>query len=188
MKTKIKWPLSKKTQRLVIRPLALHDYENWRQARSLPTPPKNEWDQSAWKDKELTRPKFKALLKSDTDLAKKDQFYNFGIFRQDDGVLVGHIALMDVSRGIFQNAYLGYQLFNIYWGEGYAKEACLGIMELAFKQLKLHRVEAGISPKNKSSIAVAKAIGLKKEGLSPKRLLLNGVWSDMLIFAKTASK
>ncbi|WP_373997771.1 GNAT family N-acetyltransferase [Bdellovibrio bacteriovorus] len=178
-------PLYKKTKRLVIRPLEDYDYENWAQAYSSLLPPQNEWDETNWDESELTKKKFKDLLKEQHKQRQSDEFYSFGIFRKDDGVLLGRVTLMDISRGIFQNAYLGYQIFNIYWGNGYAQEACKAAMQLAFKNLKLHRVEAGISPANKKSIKTAKALGLRKEGISKRRLHVNGKWTDMEIWALT---
>ncbi|XGC79762.1 GNAT family N-acetyltransferase [Bdellovibrio bacteriovorus] len=178
-------PLYKVTKRLIIRPLEISDYENWAQSYSNMHPPQNEWDESAWDDSELTKQKFKEHLKLEKQNRLKDHFYDFGIFRKDDGVLIGTVKLMDISRGIFQNAYLGYRIFNPYWGNGYAQEACKAAIQIAFKNLDLHRVEAGISPKNKKSIKTAIAIGLKKEGLSKKRLKVNNRWQDIEIYAKT---
>lgn len=148
-------------------------------------PPQNDWDEGAWKDSELTLAKYKKTLRQQKQLRDQDKFYNFGVFRKDDGVYVGMVTLMDVSRAIFQNAYLGYRIFNTYWGHGYATEACRGAIEIAFKDLKLHRVEAGIEPSNKISIKVAKKLGLRKEGLSLRRLNVRGKWKDILIYAGT---
>lgn len=173
------------TKRLIIRPLALSDYENWSQAYAILHLARNEWDESRWKDSELTREKFKKTLAEQKQLRKQDRFYCYGIFRKDDGILVGHVDLMDVSRMMFQSAFLGYRIFNNYWGEGYASEACRAVLDIAFLDLKLHRVEAGIAPSNKRSIRVAKAIGLRKEGLSLRRLLVRGKWTDLVLFAGT---
>ncbi|WP_374074069.1 GNAT family N-acetyltransferase [Bdellovibrio bacteriovorus] len=181
----IKVPLFKKTQRLVIRPLEDMDYENWAQAYSCLRPPQNEWDETNWAESELTKKKFKELLKRQKEQRTQDHFYEFGIFHKDDGILLGTVSLMDISRGVFQNAYLGYRIFNIYWGNGYAQEACKAAINIAFKDLKLHRVEAGIAPANKKSIKTAKAIGLRKEGLSKKRVLVHKKWVDLVLYAGT---
>lgn len=178
--------LYKKTKNLIIRPFELHDHENWLQAHSSMRPAQNEWDESNWKDSELTLSKYKKFVKTYAQLRAQDKFYNFGIFRKDDGVLVGTLSLMDVSRGVFQNAYLGYRIFNNYWGLGYGTEACAAALVLAYKDLKLHRVEAGIAPDNKRSIRLAKTIGLKKEGISPRRLYINDKWVDVAIYAATS--
>lgn len=178
-------PLFKKTSRLIIRPLELYDYENWAQAYSVLRPPQNEWDETNWVESELTLKKFKALLKKEQQQRIQDKTYRFGIFSKDDGMLLGSVALMDISRGIVQNAYLGYRIFNIYWGQGYATEACEAAIEMAFKKLKLHRVEAGIAPTNKASLKVAKKIGLRKEGFSRRHIFDNKKWNDLFIFAAT---
>jgi ribosomal-protein-alanine N-acetyltransferase len=175
----------KKTKRLIIRPLADFDYENWAQAYSMMRPPQNEFDEGPWKDSELTEAKFKALLKMEQDWRDQDKFYVFGVFDKNDGTLLGEVRLMDISRAIFQNAYIGYRIFNPYWGKGYATEACRAVIDIGFKDLGLHRIEAAIEPQNKLSIRVAKAMKFRKEGLSKKRLLVHGKWKDMAIYCIT---
>ena len=131
----------RKTKRLIVRPLELHDYENWRQAHSMHRPPQNEWDETAWKDSELTLAKYKRYLRQMAERRRLDKHYSFGVFRRDDGILLGHVVFMDVSRNIFQNAYLGYGIFNNYWGQGYASEACRAGIEIGFKDLRLQGVK-----------------------------------------------
>lgn len=178
----------KKTKRLILRPLDLHDYENWQQAHSSMRAPQNDWDETNWIASELTVKKFKAHLTTQKLCRVQDRFYEFGVFRKDDGVLIGTVSLMDVSRQIFQNAYLGYRIFNNHWGQGYATEACKAALEIAFKELKLHRVEAGIAPANKASLKVAKKIGLRKEGLSLRRLFVHGAWTDLVLYCGTCEE
>lgn len=187
MKTKRR-PYIKATKRLIIRPLEAQDHENWQQAYSCQYPPRNEWDITNWKESELTRAKFKEILKIEKKLREQDKYYHFGIFRKDDGVLIGSISLMDVSRGVFQNAYLGYRIFNNYWGQGYAQESCQAALYLAFRNLKLHRVEAGISPNNPRSIRVAKALGMRREGLSKRRIYVEKKWIDLSLYAITVEE
>lgn len=183
--TSPKLPLYKATRRLILRPLEDQDYENWAQAYSCLHPPQNEWDEANWQDKELEPEKFRELLDRQETLRNIDKCYDFGVFRKEDGILVGMVHLMDISRGIFQNAYLGYRIYNNYWNQGYATEACKGVISLAFKELKLHRVEAGIAPANKRSLVVAQKIGLRREGLSKKRLKIDNKWIDLVIYAGT---
>lgn len=181
-------PLFKNTSRLILRPLELTDYDNWAQAYSIMRPPQNEWDETNWDESELTRKKFKEFLKEEQRLHHQDHTYSFGVFLKSDGALIGQVRLMDISRGVFQNAYIGYRIFNIYWGHGFAQEATRGALDIAFKKLKLHRVEAGIAPTNKKSIRVAKALGFRREGLSKRRLLVHKNWRDMAIYAMTTEE
>lgn len=87
---------------------------------------------------------------------------------------------MDVSRHILQNACIGYWIMNQHWGRGYGKTSLQLLLEIGFKELNLHRLEAWIQTENKPSIALAKSAGLQSEGLSKKRLYINGKWTDML--------
>lgn len=178
-------PLFKKSKRLILRPLEIHDYENWVQAYSSMRPPQNEWDETNWIDSELTKAKFKALLKQQLHTRSQDTNYSLGVFLKDDGLLIGQVDFADISRARFQNAYLGYRIFNNFWGHGFATEACEAALQLGFKDLRLHRIEAGIATSNKASIKVAKNIGLKKEGLSKKRLFVNTKWVDLVLYAAT---
>lgn len=179
-------PLYKVTPRLLIRPLDIIDFENWVQAHSNMRPPQNQWDMTNWNDESLTKKEFKLLLKKRESQQKQDEQYSFGVFSKDDGVLIGEVNLMDISRGIFQNAYIGYRIYNPHWGQGYATEAVTAATHLGIKNLKLHRLEAAIMPHNKASLKVIKKVGYQKEGLSRRRLLVDNKWEDMLIYALTA--
>lgn len=65
---------------------------------------------------ELTKEKFKIILENQLDRRNKDTFYDLGVFL-NDGTLVGGVSIMEVARGISQTAFLGYRIFNPYWGE-----------------------------------------------------------------------
>ena len=95
---------------------------------------------------------------------------------------------MDISRDIFQNAYLGYGVFSPFWRQGYGKEGSAAILEVAFTTLRLHRVEAGVEPDNKRSIALAKSLNMRREGTSKRRLFVGGRWADISIYAITAEE
>ena len=57
-------------------------------------------------------------------------------------------------------------------------EAINLVVKYAFKELKLHRIEANIQPHNLASIAVVKKNGFTKEGFSRKYLKIDGEWRD----------
>ncbi|QLY24307.1 GNAT family N-acetyltransferase [Bdellovibrio sp. KM01] len=179
-------PLYKETKRLILRHLEPYDYENWSQAFSSMRPPQSEWDETSWTLSELTKAKFKEKLRKELKRRAADSAYELSVFRKDDGMLIGHVAIDGIIRGNFQNGVLGYRIFNNFWGEGYATEACAAAMQLAFKELKLHRVEAFIEPDNKPSLKVAKKIKLRKEGLSIRRVFFKKKWIDLSVFAATS--
>jgi [ribosomal protein S5]-alanine N-acetyltransferase len=116
--------------------------------------------------------------------AAADRRHAFGIFL--DSELVGRVALSQIFRGIFQNAYLGYSIAERWNGHGLATEAVGVVMEFAFGELGLHRVQAAVMPRNVGSIRVLEKNGFREEGYAVGYLCINGVWEDHRIFARTA--
>jgi ribosomal-protein-alanine N-acetyltransferase len=115
--------------------------------------------------------------------AAADRRHAFGIFLESE--LVGRIALSQIFRGIFQNAYLGYSIAERWNGQGLATEAVGVAMEFAFGELGLHRVQAAVMPRNIGSIRVLEKNGFREEGYAVGYLCINGVWEDHRIFART---
>jgi ribosomal-protein-alanine N-acetyltransferase len=108
------------------------------------------------------RPDFEALL----------------VCRAEDGAIVGFFNLSQITRDRLQSAYLGYAVAKAYAGEGYMRRGLELVLRHAFTVLRLHRVEANIQPGNKSSIALARGAGFRREGFSPRYLKIGGRWRD----------
>ncbi len=92
--------------------------------------------------------------------------------------IVGAVNLSQIFRAVFQNAYLGYYIGAEFAGKGLMTEAVGLILKFAFKDLKLHRVEANVQPHNPASIAVLQKNNFTKEGFSRKYLKIGGRWRD----------
>jgi [ribosomal protein S5]-alanine N-acetyltransferase len=125
----------------------------------------------------------RADIESAAAEAAIDRRYAFGIFAGDE--LVGRIALSQVFRGVFQNAYLGYSIGERWNGRGLATEAVGLVVRLAFEELVLHRVQAAVIPRNTGSIRVLEKNRFREEGYAIGYLCINGVWEDHRIFART---
>lgn len=176
--------LRTRTKRLVVRSYRPSDYPAWKHAYSSMLPKRNHWDQENRNSGDLLKSKFQRLLRAQAMNRRRDRSYEFGAFLRD-GTLVGGSSLMNVTRGISQNAYLGYRIFNRNWGKGYGKEMVRAIIDLAFRVLRLHRLEAAIEPSNSRSISLARSLGFRRERLSKRLLLRHGRWTDQSIFALT---
>ncbi|MFI2779983.1 GNAT family N-acetyltransferase [Streptomyces sp. ALB3] len=57
-------------------------------------------------------------------------------------------------------------------------EGVTAALRHAFDDLRLHRLEAGIQPANKASLALAQRLGFRHEGLAPAYLYIDGAWRD----------
>jgi [ribosomal protein S5]-alanine N-acetyltransferase len=100
------------------------------------------------------------------------------IWRRSDEVLVGAINLTEIVRGRFQSGYLGYYIGAPYARQGYMTEALQAMLRLAFRRLRLHRVEANIQPGNRASVSLVKRAGFRREGYSRRYLKIAGRWRD----------
>ncbi len=96
----------------------------------------------------------------------------------ESGKIAGAVNLSQIFHGVFQNAYLGYYIGADFAGKGLMSEAIYLMLQFAFKNLKLHRVEANVQPHNLSSIAVLRKNNFTKEGFSRKYLKIGGHWRD----------
>jgi ribosomal-protein-alanine N-acetyltransferase len=126
-----------------------------------------------------------------TDLvsrAGRDDFACLAAVLAEDGDLVGIFTVSQIVRGYFQSAYLGYYANARHAGKGLMSEAMALVLDLAFGQLSLHRLEANIQPGNAPSIALARRAGFRLEGYSPRYLLIGGRWRDHERYAITADE
>lgn len=114
---------------------------------------------------------------------EEDKSYSFGICLKDNGKLVGDISIFHIFRGSLQKCLIGYSLDKQYNGNGYTTEAVSLIVEFAFNELHLHRVEAGVMLSNIGSMRVLEKSGFHREGIEQKGVKINGQWQDHQIFA-----
>lgn len=102
----------------------------------------------------------------------------FLICENETAVIMGMINMSQIFYKSFRNAYLGYYLFAEFSGKGFMTEALELILDFAFRDLNLHRLEANIQPHNVSSINLVKRCGFTREGFSQKYLKIGGKWRD----------
>lgn len=62
------------------------------------------------------------------------------------------------------SAEIGYDLTKACWGNGYAQEGILALIDYAFTTLNLNRIEAKIEPGNINSIKVVEKLNFTFEG------------------------
>ena len=113
---------------------------------------------------------------------------SFFVITKDTNELAGVFNLSNIVRGCFQSAYLGYYSLLAKSKKGYMTEALELIVNYAFFNLHLHRIEANIQPDNEASIKLVKRIGFVEEGLAKNYLKINGYWQDHIHFALTLER
>jgi ribosomal-protein-alanine N-acetyltransferase len=145
-----------------------------------------EWE--ALKDAGFyTREYHEKLLNNELIGINNGFFYKLWIFKKenedkdkniDNDRTIGAISFNNIIRGAFLSCHLGYKLDKDEINNGYITEAVKKGIEIIFNDLKLHRIEANIMPKNKRSLRVVEKLGFYNEGLAYKYLKINGSWED----------
>jgi RimJ/RimL family protein N-acetyltransferase len=102
--------------------------------------------------------------------------------------ICGVFNLSEIVRGSFQSAYLGYYALMPHAGKGYMSAGLELVLEQAFGELGLHRLEANIQPKNRRSIELVQRAGFRCEGFSPRYLKIAGRWRDHERWAVTSEE
>jgi ribosomal-protein-alanine N-acetyltransferase len=103
----------------------------------------------------------------------------------DSDELIACVNLNEIVRGAFQSAYVGYFVFEPFAGKGLMRQAMELVIDHAFHELGLHRVEANIQPSNHRSLKLVKSLGFRHEGFSPRYLKIEDEWKDHERFALT---
>ena len=110
----------------------------------------------------------------------------FGLFVGSE--LAGEINLNNIVRGAHQSASVGYWIDNAKAGNRYVAEAVVVLACFAFEQLRLHRLEVCIVPRNRNSRRVMEVLALREEGVAERFLEIAGTWEDHVRYGITAEE
>lgn len=85
---------------------------------------------------------------------------------------------MRLGKAHYRNAEIWYKIHPDFWGNGYATEAVKALLTFGFKNLNLHRIEAGCAIENTGSIRVLEKTGFTREAHTRQLLPIRGQWHD----------
>jgi len=95
-----------------------------------------------------------------------------------DNAICGVVNLNVITYEALCSAYLSYYVVKKHAQKGYMKEGLERVIEHAFSEMGLHRLEANIQPDNERSIRLVESLGFECEGYSPRYLRIHGKWRD----------
>ena len=174
-------------ERVYLRYPRMGDFSDWSRLRGASRQFLKPWE-PVWADDELTRGAFRRRIKRYQKETRLDSAYVFFVLRKTDNALIGGCTLSNVRRGVTQCCTLGYWVGEPYARQGYMTEAIKALIPFVFRTLGLHRIEAACLTANDASRALLARCGFREEGLARRYLLINGVWSDHLLFALLADE
>jgi RimJ/RimL family protein N-acetyltransferase len=75
-------------------------------------------------------------------------------------------------------AGLAYELSPLFWGAGYATEACSRVLDLLFEAYAVDEVDALVDTRNESSIRLLERLGFTRTGRRDRADFFKGGFSD----------
>ncbi|WGP06035.1 GNAT family N-acetyltransferase [Bacillus subtilis] len=109
-----------------------------------------------------------------------------GLYSLEGSRVIGDIALW-LEDGSDEKAEIGWILDPAASGHGFATEAAIAVLNVAFDHYGLHRVFAQMDSRNTASAKLARRIGMREEAHLRKDWWSKGEWTDTLIFGMLAS-
>ena len=174
-------------QGIYLRYPRIADYPIWAKLRGESREFLTPWE-PVWSDYELTRGAFRRRIKRYQKETRLDSAYVFFVFRRSDDKLMGGCTLSNVRRGVTQCCALGYWIGARFARQGYMLDALQSLIPFVFRTLGMHRIEAACVPENEPSRKLLARVGFREEGLAKRYLLINGEWSDHVLFALLADE
>jgi ribosomal-protein-alanine N-acetyltransferase len=73
-------------------------------------------------------------------------------------------------------------------GRSLVPEAVVVLTRFAFEELRLHRIQVAVIPRNARSRRVMEKLRFREEGVAQRYLEINGVWEDHVRYAITVEE
>jgi ribosomal-protein-alanine N-acetyltransferase len=176
-------------RRVVLRPLMVTDFSQWQEVRRRNVDWLTKWEPArvaGQPDVVEDRDAFAVRCSARQRERQLGTGYGFGIFA--DGDFAGEINLSSVQRGPFQSSYVGYWIDEKRAGNSYVPEALVVLARYAFEDLRLHRIQIAIIPRNSASRRVVEKLDIRNEGVAERYLEINGAWEDHVRYAMTSEE
>ena len=110
--------------------------------------------------------------------ARRSNQESFFVVDVESGDLAGVVNINDIVRHSELSGRLGYYAFVPHAGKGLLREGLNLVIERAFREFGLHRLEANVQPGNRRSIALVEGLDFRREGKARGFLKIGNRWRD----------
>jgi ribosomal-protein-serine acetyltransferase len=111
--------------------------------------------------------------------AEGERNINFGIFRGDK--MIGTIGFLNFNENA-RRIEIGYWIASSEEGKGIITRSCQLLIDHAFNEMRMNRIEIRCAATNVRSAAVAERLGFTKEGILRQSESRHGSLHDFSIF------
>jgi len=115
-------------------------------------------------------------------ISPKPNLFRLGIVLKNDQQMVGTVGLYEIYKE-HGTSVLGYDLLFEYWNRGIMTEAVNALVDYAFRELNLNRIEGSADPENIASLRVLEKCGFEKEGLLREKFYYGGAFHDDMVYS-----
>jgi RimJ/RimL family protein N-acetyltransferase len=105
----------------------------------------------------------------------------FAIVAKRTGSVIGRCGLFEFDEENAQ-AGVGYLLGRAHWGQGYMREALTALIDCAFLEMNLRRLEARVEAPNTASAGLLQRLGFTREGVLRERWISHGETVDAEVY------
>ncbi len=108
------------------------------------------------------------------------RYSDFAVVLKSNGKMIGTAGFTAIDE---KNscAEIGYVLNPDYHGHGYATEAAEMLLNFAFCELGVNRVEAKFMQENEKSLKVMRRLGMTFEGIQRSKMYVKGVFRNIVV-------
>ncbi len=127
------------------------------------------------------------LLNYEYNQILRGQMMRYWLFlKENPSQIIGTVSLRNITRGSYNKCEIGYKLDAAHQKCGYAREGIARVIQIAFTELGLHRIEACCMPGNEASINLLETLNFELEGRLRKYVQICGRYEDHLLFSLLA--
>lgn len=139
------------------------------------------WSTTAMTAKSQAR----TLLREIREEHAAGRLHEWGLVVPQGGKVIGTCTLFNLDRSN-RRAEIGFALGRPWWGRGLMGEALTVLLDFAFGELGLRRIEADADPLNSASIKLLESLGFRREGLLRERWNVGGDLQDTVFLGLLA--
>ena len=135
------------------------------------------WSRPVMTDKQEAHEMLREIIAG----ARERKFLQWGVALKETDQVIGTCTLFAIDES-HKRTEIGYVIGREHWHQGFAREIVPRVIDFAFDELGLHRIEADVDPRNTVSIRIVERLGFQREGLLRERYHVNGEIQDSALF------
>lgn len=167
---------ARRSPRLVLRPFRRRDVDSLVDAVRDSATELQRW--LPWAHDRYGRSDAVRFVRDSAAAWTEGRAYDFALRGHEDADRhLGNVSVWHTSRRE-RSGEIGYWIRSTETGRGIATEGAARVIQVAFEELRLHRVVLRIAVGNRPSERVAEKLGFVQEGVLRREVLVNGEWLD----------